>query len=129
MSRHRNADKLYIAVVDVAREQFVQIIFGGNTILCPGDIVAVALPGTWLPGGEKIRARNYRGMRSFAEILSKDELFGTTGGPDEILLLNEYSNRIGENVEIQEFTSFMRPEAASKADRIMPQHYHKVHRS
>jgi hypothetical protein len=113
----------------VAREQFIQIIFGGNTILCPGDIVAVALPGTWLPSGEKIRARNYRGMRSYAEILSKDELFGTSGGPDEILLLNEYSYRIGENVDVQEFMSLMSQEAASRADRITPQHYHKVHRS
>lgn len=127
--RHKNADRLYIAIVDVARVQYVQVVFGGSTIICEGDVVAVAMPGTWLPSGEKIRARNYRGMRSFAEILSRDELFGTTGGPDEILVLNEYSNRIGESVDLHEIMFFVGQEEASRADRRVRQRFHKVHRS
>ncbi len=129
VSRHRNANKLYIAIVDVAREQYIQIIFGGDTILCSGDTVAVALPGTRLPSGEKIRARNYRGMRSYAEILSRDELFGTIGGPDEILLLQQYSNRIGESIDIEEYIALTDKEVVSRADRIKQLHYRKVHHS
>lgn len=127
--RHTNADKLYIAIVDVAREQFVQVIFGGNTILCVGDTVAVALPGTRLPSGEKIRARNYRGMRSYAEILSRDELFGTTNGPDDILLLPKYANRIGQQVDIEECMVITDQEAISREGRITPPHFQKVHHS
>lgn len=55
VSHHPNADQLYIAKVDVGQPEAVTVIFGGNHILEPGDLVPVALPGTRLLDGKKIR--------------------------------------------------------------------------
>lgn len=98
VTRHPNANKLYIAKVDVGQDKPVQIIFGGDYLLKSGELVAVALPGTRLPSGEKIRPRNWRGIKSYGEILSADELYGTSGGLDETLVLSPKNFIIGEIV-------------------------------
>ena len=87
VSHHPNADRLYVAKIDVGLEASVSVVFGGSRELNPGDLVPIALPGTHLPNGEKIRPRNYRGVRSYGEILSSDELGWTTDGLDEMLVL------------------------------------------
>lgn len=89
ISSHPNADKLHIASIDVGQGNLIDIIFGGSRLIKKGELVAVALPGTHLPSGEKIRSRNYRGVKSYGELLSSNELGWSTNGPDEVLILPE----------------------------------------
>lgn len=93
---HPNADKLYTAKVKVDDTDPIEVIFGGNRVLQPGDLVPVALPGTRLPNGEKIRARRWRGIKSYGELLSSDELGWTIDGPDEVLVLSPETYHLGE---------------------------------
>jgi len=96
VSRHQNADRLYLAVVDVGQTEMRSIIFGGTRILEPGDLVPVALPGIRLSSGEKVRSRKYRGVRSYGEILSSNELGWTVDGPDEVLVLSADEFKVGD---------------------------------
>lgn len=58
----------------------------------------IALPGTHLPNGEKIRPRKWRGIRSYGELLSSDELDWTIDGPDEVVVLSPEDYQIGDSV-------------------------------
>lgn len=96
VSRHPNADCLYVAKVNVGLEDPVSVIFGGDCELKLGDLVPIALPGTHLSNGEKVRPRKYRGIRSFGELLSSDELGWTVDGPDEVSVLPSDKFKLGE---------------------------------
>lgn len=77
---HPNADKLWIASI---RER--RIIFSGKRKLTPGELVPVLWPGERFPTTKKkVRARNYRGVRSEGVLLSLVELGWTSDGPDEV---------------------------------------------
>jgi tRNA-binding EMAP/Myf-like protein len=95
---HPNADKLFVATMDVDRGSSVPVVFGGKRILEPGELAAVALPGVRLPSGEKIRPRNWRGVKSLGELLSSDELGWTIGGPDEVAVLEATECRVGQSL-------------------------------
>lgn len=99
---HKHADYLYVATFQIPKldssipfaERFGQdtyytIVFGGNRELKPNELAPVALPGTILPNGEKVRARKYRGVLSEGMLLSSDELGWTIGGPDEVAVLDQ----------------------------------------
>lgn len=86
---HPNADRLQLADVDVGLGHSRLVVVGGLPVIRPGDLVPVALPGTRLQNGEKIRVRQYRGIRSYAELLSSDELGWTEMGVDAVLVLSE----------------------------------------
>ena len=100
VSQHPNADRIHIAKVDIGRPDYISVVFGGDYLLTTGDLVAVALPGTRLPNGEKIRPRNYRGVRSWAELLSSDELGLTMNGPDRVHIFSPKEYRIGDAVKM-----------------------------
>lgn len=97
---HPNADHLYIAFIDTGQPEVIKVIFGGNRVLKPGDLVPIALKGTRLPSGEKIRPRNWRGIKSYAELLSSDELGWTVGGPDEVVVFSPETYNIGDELPV-----------------------------
>jgi phenylalanyl-tRNA synthetase beta chain len=84
--KHPNGDFIRVAAVNVGNKTLT-IVFGGSDIVRKGDLVPVALSGARLSGKPKIRARNWRGVRSEGMMCSSDELGWTRGGPDEVLIL------------------------------------------
>jgi phenylalanyl-tRNA synthetase beta chain len=70
--KHPNADKLQIAIVDVAKEK-LQIVCGAPNIAV-GQKVPVALVGAKLPNGLEIKEAEIRGVKSFGMICAEDEL-------------------------------------------------------
>lgn len=83
---HENADRLTVCQVDVGT--------GVNTIVCgapnvaAGQTVAVALPGTALPGGMLIKKAKIRGVASEGMLCAEDEL-GLGASHDGIVVLDE----------------------------------------
>ena len=83
---HENADHLTVCQVDVGT--------GVNTIVCgapnvaAGQTVAVALPGTTLPGGMQIKKAKIRGVASEGMLCAEDEL-GLGDNHDGIVVLDE----------------------------------------
>lgn len=70
---HPNADKLVVCMVDVGADAPLQICTGA-TNLNAGDYVPVALDGSTLPGGKKIKKGKLRGMESNGMLCSLSEL-------------------------------------------------------
>jgi len=94
---HPNAQRIWLARVDLGDGQWpVQIIFGGEYKVRPGESVAVAKPGvrTYVSSDDgrlrrkRMRKRNYRGQPSHGMFCSLDELKWFTGGPDEVAILH-----------------------------------------
>ncbi len=83
---HESADRLTVCQVDVGT--------GVNTIVCgapnvaAGQTVAVALPGTALPGGMRIKKVKIRGVASEGMLCAEDEL-GLGDSHDGIVVLDE----------------------------------------
>lgn len=72
ISTHPDADKLLVTKVDVGGE-IVQIITGATNIR-ENDYVPVALHGSSLPNGTKIKRGKLRGLESNGMLCSPDEL-------------------------------------------------------
>ncbi|HHW31809.1 MAG TPA: phenylalanine--tRNA ligase subunit beta [Clostridiaceae bacterium] len=72
VEKHPNADKLVVCQVDVAGEK-LQIVTGAPNVN-EGDIVPVALHGSTLPGGIKIKKGKIRGVESQGMMCSVKEL-------------------------------------------------------
>lgn len=70
---HDNSDHLVVCQVDVGKEQPVQIVTGASNVK-EGDIVPVALDGSLLPGGIKIKKGKLRGVESCGMLCSLGEL-------------------------------------------------------
>ncbi|HEX3732112.1 MAG TPA: helix-turn-helix domain-containing protein [Mycobacteriales bacterium] len=85
---HSRAERIHVALIDLGDHYLRQVVFGGSRMLRPGDLVPAAPPGTLLPGGVKMRQRRYRGRSSFGMLCSTDELGWTSGGPNEVAVLN-----------------------------------------
>ena len=83
---HENADRLTVCQVDVGT--------GASTIVCgapnvaAGQTVAVALPGTTLPGGMQIKKAKIRGVASEGMLCAEDEL-GLGDNHNGIVVLDE----------------------------------------
>ena len=73
IAKHENSDHLVICQVDVGGETPLQIVTGASN-LHPGDIVPVALDGSTLPGGKKIKKGKLRGAESNGMLCSLGEL-------------------------------------------------------
>lgn len=72
VEKHKNADSLQVCQVDVGTET-VQIVTGATNIK-PGDYVPVALDGSVLPDGKRIKAGKLRGEPSRGMLCSSVEL-------------------------------------------------------
>ncbi|HIR57698.1 MAG TPA: phenylalanine--tRNA ligase subunit beta [Candidatus Gallacutalibacter pullicola] len=73
IAKHENSDHLVICQVDVDSGSPLQIVTGASN-LHPGDIVPVALDGSTLPGGKKIKKGKLRGVESNGMLCSLGEL-------------------------------------------------------
>ena len=73
IERHPDADKLVVCQVDVNKEAPLQIVTGADNVF-EGAIVPVALDGSTLPGGVKIKKGKLRGVESCGMLCSLKEL-------------------------------------------------------
>ncbi len=84
IEKHPDADKLVVCTVNVGKEAPLQIVTGAKNVK-EGDVVPVALNGSTLPGGIKIKTGKLRGVKSEGMLCSIDELNLTTHDmPDAI---------------------------------------------
>lgn len=72
IEKHPNAEKLVICQVDVGKET-IQIVTGADNVR-EGHIVPVALHGSTLPGGVRIKRGKLRGVESNGMLCSAAEL-------------------------------------------------------
>ena len=72
VERHPDADRL--SVCEVATGEATRTIVCGAPNVAAGQLVAVALPGAVMPGGEKLARAKLRGVVSDGMILSESEL-------------------------------------------------------
>jgi len=73
IERHPDADKLIVCQLNVGEEQDLQIVTGADNV-SEGDYVPVALHGSLLPGGVKIKKGKLRGVESNGMLCSGAEL-------------------------------------------------------
>ncbi|MCD7730801.1 MAG: phenylalanine--tRNA ligase subunit beta [Oscillospiraceae bacterium] len=74
---HGNSDHLVVCLVDVGGEEPLQIVTGAPNVKA-GDLVPVAMDGSTLPGGIKIKKGKLRGVESNGMLCSLGELGLTT---------------------------------------------------
>lgn len=99
---HENSDHLVVCQVEVGKESPIQIVTGASNVNA-GDIVPVALDGSTLPGGVKIKKGKLRGVESNGMLCSLGELgLDTRDFPyaieDGIFIMQE-SCRIGQDIQ------------------------------
>lgn len=70
---HENSDHLVVCQVEVGKDAPIQIVTGAPNVKA-GDIVPVALDGSTLPGGIKIKKGKLRGVESNGMLCSLGEL-------------------------------------------------------
>ena len=70
---HENSDHLVVCQVDVGKDAPIQIVTGASNVNA-GDIVPVALDGSTLPNGVKIKKGKLRGVASNGMLCSLGEL-------------------------------------------------------
>ena len=73
IEKHPDADKLVVCQVDVAADEPLQIVTGASNLKV-GDKVPVALDGSTLPNGTKIKKGKLRGVVSNGMLCSLGEL-------------------------------------------------------
>ncbi len=93
VTQHPDADKLVVCSVDVGKSEPVQIVTGAANVV-EGALVPVALDGSTLPGGVKIKKGKLRGVESCGMLCSLEELGLTVhdfpyAAEDGIFLLEE----------------------------------------
>ena len=77
VEKHPDSDHLLICMVDVGKEEPVQIVTGAQNVV-PGALVPAALHDSYLPGGVHIKAGKLRGVPSNGMLCSLGELGLTT---------------------------------------------------
>ncbi len=92
--QHPDADRLRVCRVDVGGDEPSQIVCGAPNVAA-GLTVAVALVGTVMPGGMKIKKAKLRGQASHGMICSAREL-GIGDAHEGILALNEHLPGVAE---------------------------------
>lgn len=70
---HKNSDHLVVCQVEVGKDAPIQIVTGASNVNA-GDIVPVALDGSTLPNGVKIKKGKLRGVESNGMLCSLGEL-------------------------------------------------------
>ena len=92
--QHPNADRLFVAKVDVGGRE-VQIVAGAPNPY-PGARVPVVLPDSVMADGTKLRNAKLRGLESYGMMMSEREL-GISADHGGILLLDD-SYQVGRQV-------------------------------
>jgi phenylalanyl-tRNA synthetase beta chain len=83
---HPKSARLHVCEVNIGREEALKVVCGAPNVEA-GQLVAVAPPGTALPGGMKIEVRSILGVESYGMICSEAEL-GLSDEAETILVLN-----------------------------------------
>jgi len=78
IEKHPDADKLVVCQVEVGKAAPIQIVTGADNVF-EGAVVPVALDGSTLPGGIKIKKGKLRGVESNGMLCSLKELGLTVG--------------------------------------------------
>ena len=87
---HPDAERIWLALVDLGNGVPVQIVFGGRRKVHTDDLVPVAPPGSRLsPKAKKMRRRRYRGESSYGMLCSLAELGWVPESDDEVALLRD----------------------------------------
>ena len=102
VEKHPGADKLFVCLADVGRDEPVQIVTGAPNVKA-GDIVPVAKNNSVIRGGKKITKGKLRGVESCGMLCSLEELGLTLhdfpyADPEGILVLQE-SCEIGQDIK------------------------------
>ena len=88
IERHPNSDHLWVCMMDLGGPELVQILTGAQNVH-QFDMVPVAVVGSQLPNGMKLKKAKMRGLDSFGMLCSAEEL-----GIDSKLLLPEQRSGI-----------------------------------
>ena len=88
IERHPNSDHLWICQMDLGQGELVQILTGDQNVH-QNDMVPVAVVGSRLPNGMKLKDAKLRGLDSHGMLCSAEEL-----GIDSKLLLPEQRDGI-----------------------------------
>ncbi len=91
--KHPDADRLNVCAVDVGDSEPTQIVCGAPNVAA-GQLVPVALSGSVMPNGMKIKKAKLRGVESNGMICAEDEL-GLSRSHEGILVLPEASGPAG----------------------------------
>ena len=73
MKRHENSDHMWVCMVDVGKDEPLQIVTGAQNVH-EGDLVPAALHNSHLPGGIHITKGKLRGVESNGMLCSYKEL-------------------------------------------------------
>ena len=93
IEKHPDADKLLICMINVGKDEPVQIVTGAHNVF-EGALVPAALHNSYLPNGVHIKKGKLRGVDSFGMLCSGEELCLTEAdypgaGEYGILILKE----------------------------------------
>lgn len=96
---HPDAEKLVICQLDIGAEELLQIVTGANNMK-EGDIVPVALHGSSLPNGIKIKKGKLRGVVSNGMMCSEEEL--GIAGEEQVhgLMILPEDTPVGKDIKI-----------------------------
>ncbi|OPJ59062.1 phenylalanine--tRNA ligase subunit beta [Clostridium oryzae] len=95
---HPDAEKLVICQVEVGKDEPIQIVTGAPNMK-ENDIVPVALHGSTLPGGVKIKKGKLRGVLSNGMMCSSDELGIVVEHPVYGLMILPENTPIGVDIK------------------------------
>ncbi|WP_163194423.1 phenylalanine--tRNA ligase subunit beta [Clostridium thermarum] len=95
---HPDAEKLVVCQVDIGEAEFLQIVTGANNMK-EQDIVPVALHGSSLPGGVKIKKGKLRGVVSYGMMCSEEELGIAGDEPVHGLMILPQDTPVGKDIK------------------------------
>ncbi|AOZ78844.1 phenylalanine--tRNA ligase subunit beta [Clostridium pasteurianum] len=95
---HPDAEKLVVCQIEVGEDLPIQIVTGANNMQ-ENDIVPVALHGSSLPGGIKIKKGKLRGIPSNGMMCSEEELGLAEEGTAHGLMILPEDTVVGKNIK------------------------------
>lgn len=95
---HPDAEKLVVCQLDIGKDELLQIVTGANNMK-ENDIVPVALHGSSLPGGVKIKKGKLRGVVSNGMMCSEEELGIAGDEPVHGLMILPEDTPIGVDIK------------------------------
>ncbi|MFT8315770.1 MAG: phenylalanine--tRNA ligase subunit beta [Clostridium sp.] len=95
---HPDAEKLVVCQLEVGQEETIQIVTGANNMK-ENDIVPVALHGSSLPGGLKIKKGKLRGIPSNGMMCSEEELGLAEEGTVHGLMILPSDTAVGKDIK------------------------------
>ncbi|WP_244835315.1 phenylalanine--tRNA ligase subunit beta [Clostridium sp. BJN0001] len=98
IEKHPDADKLSICMVDIGKEEEIQIVTAA-TNMKENDIVPVALHGSTLADGTKIKKGKLRGVMSNGMFCSEEELGIPTDEPVKGLMILKEDTKLGQDIK------------------------------